>query len=122
MIRRTPRSTLTDTPFPSTTLFRSGDRADPAQPRVVGEVKLPGFSSYLHPVGDGMVVGFGPDGSGRTAAKLFDVSDPTQPAVVSSVELGDESPVVGDHHAYLQLEGDRFAVPATTWEIGRAHV
>src|SRR3546814_19627352 len=47
---------------------------------------------------------------------LLDGSCPTQPAVVSPVALGEDSPLVCDHHAYLQLGGDRFAVPATTWE------
>src|SRR5690606_18198597 len=63
--------------FLQTDPFYVIDLADPSDPRVVGEVKLPGFSSYLHPVADGMVVGFGPDGeSGGVAAKLFDVSNP----------------------------------------------
>lgn len=94
----------------------AGGRAG-AAPRVVGEVKLPGFSSYLHPVAEGLVVGFGPDGDGQVAAKLFDVSDPTAPAVADSVALGQESAVAWDHHAFLALGDGRFAVPAiTAWE------
>lgn len=102
--------------FLQTDPFYVVDLADPAAPRVVGEVELPGFSSYLHPLDDGLVVGFGPDGQGRAAAKLFDVSDPTQPEVVGDLVLGDDSAVTYDHHAYLDLGDGRFAVPASTWQ------
>ena len=91
------------------------DLADPADPRLAGEVELPGFSAYLHPVGDGLVAGFGPDADGRAAVKLFDVSDPARPRVTDSEVLGDDSPVTADHHAFLDLGNGRFAVPATTW-------
>jgi hypothetical protein len=101
--------------FLQTDPFYVVDLADPAAPQVVGEVELPGFSSYLHPLGDGLVVGFGPGEDGRTAAKLFDVSDPTQPNVVGDLVLGDDSAVAYDHHAYLDLGDGRFAIPATTY-------
>lgn len=101
--------------FLQTDPFYVIDLADPASPRVVGEVKLPGFSSYLHPVADGYVVGFGPDGDGTVAAKLFDVTNPAAPRVADTVTLGQESPVAWDHHAYLGLGDGRFAVPAHTW-------
>jgi hypothetical protein len=101
--------------FLQTDPFYVVDLADPAAPRVVGEVELPGFSSYLHPLDDGLVVGFGPGADGRTAAKLFDVSDPTAPEVVGDLALGDDSAVAYDHHAYLDLGEGRFAVPATTY-------
>jgi uncharacterized secreted protein with C-terminal beta-propeller domain len=91
------------------------DLADPTAPAVVGEVELPGFSAYLHPIGDGLVAGFGPDDDGHASVKLFDVSDPASPHLVDSERLGDESAVVWDHHAYLGLGEGRFAVPASTW-------
>jgi len=61
------------------------DLSDPAAPRAVGELKIPGFSSYLHPVGEGRLVGIGRDADeqGRDRGllvSLFDVSDPTAPA------------------------------------------
>ena len=37
------------------------DLADPARPRLLGALHLPGFSSYLHPVGGGLLVGLGRD-------------------------------------------------------------
>ena len=60
------------------------DLSDPAAPRLAGELKVPGFSSYLHPVGDGRLLGVGQDADaeGRTTSlqlSLFDVSDPASP-------------------------------------------
>jgi hypothetical protein len=101
--------------FLQTDPFYVVDLADPSAPRIAGEVKLPGFSSYLHPVGDGLVVGFGPGEDGRAAAKLFDVSDPAAPAVVDTVVLGDDAPIVYDHHAFTGLGEGRFATPVTSW-------
>ena len=89
--------------------------ADPTAPQVVGELQIPGFSGYLHPIGDGHVVGFGPDGSGRVSARLFDVSDPRAPTVVDELALGDDTPVAWDHHAFVSLGNVRFAVPVTTY-------
>lgn len=101
--------------FLQTDPFYVVDLADPANPRVVGDLKLPGFSAYLHPMSATEVVGFGPDESGRASAKLFNVSDPAAPVLVDSVVLGDDSPVTYDHHAFVNLGGGRFAVPATSW-------
>lgn len=104
--------------FLQTDPFYVIDLTDPTAPEVVGEVELPGFSAYLHPVDDDTVVGFGPGADGRASAKLFDVSDPTAPIVVDDLTLGEESPVVWDHHAFVDVGDGRFAVPATTWSAG----
>lgn len=71
------------------------DLSDPTAPKTVGEVKLPGFSSYLHPVGDGLVVGLGYDGDDESAdfssikVSLFDVSDLKNPKEVDTFVLKD---------------------------------
>jgi hypothetical protein len=101
--------------FVTTDPFWVIDLADPTAPTIAGEVEIPGFSAYLHPVDDDRVVGFGPDGNGKVAARLFDVSDPTAPAVVDELALGDDSPVAWDHHAYVGLDDGRFAVPVNEW-------
>ncbi|MBA2281232.1 MAG: beta-propeller domain-containing protein, partial [Acidimicrobiia bacterium] len=97
--------------FLQTDPFWVVDLADPAAPAVAGELQIPGFSGYLHPLGDGRVVGFGPDGAGGVAARLFDVADPSAPSVLDEIRLGDDSPVAYDHHAFVGLDGGRFAVP-----------
>ena len=57
------------------------DLSDPTEPRVAGELKIPGYSAYLHPVGDGLLLGVGQDANADGATtgvqmSLFDVSDP----------------------------------------------
>lgn len=59
------------------------DFTDMKNPKIVGELKIPGFSSYLHPF-NGYLVGIGTDGdeNGTTDAlkiSLFDISNPTNP-------------------------------------------
>ncbi len=101
--------------FLQTDPFYVIDLSQATSPEVVGEVELPGFSSYLHPISDSLVVGFGPDGQGQVGAKLFDVSDASRPRVVDELALGAESPVAWEHHAFLDLGDGRFAVPASTY-------
>lgn len=60
------------------------DLSEPSEPKILGELKIPGYSAYLHPVGDGLVMGVGLDGddsgtNGGMKISLFDVSDPTAP-------------------------------------------
>jgi hypothetical protein len=99
------------------------DLSNPAAPRVVGELKIPGYSAYLHPVGDGLLLGVGQDATAtgrRTGAQasLFDVSDPAQPRRLDQVDLGQGSSAVEfDHHAFLWWEPRGLAVlPLQTYE------
>jgi hypothetical protein len=69
------------------------DLADPAEPRVLGRLKIPGFSEYLHPIGDDLLLGLGSDAdaSGMTRggqAAVFDVSDLTHPERVATHGYG----------------------------------
>lgn len=83
------------------------DLSDPTAPAVRGELKIPGYSAYLHPVGDGLLLGVGQDAdaNGRvtgTQVSLFDVSSPSSPRRVDRVDLdGGWSEVESDHHAFL---------------------
>jgi uncharacterized secreted protein with C-terminal beta-propeller domain len=83
------------------------DLSDPTLPTVRGELHLPGYSAYLHPVGDGLLLGVGQDASaeGRalgTQVSLFDVSDPARPTRVRHLSLGRGwSEAESDHHAFL---------------------
>ncbi|MCX6398595.1 MAG: beta-propeller domain-containing protein [Propionibacteriales bacterium] len=57
------------------------DLTDTAKPKLLGKLKIPGFSSYLHPLGDMRMIGVGegPDGKGGWGAQigLFNVTDVT---------------------------------------------
>ena len=102
--------------------FYTIDLSDPADPRILGELKIPGFSSYLHPIGDSLVLGVGSDADtdGRiTGAKvsLFDVSDLAAPREVAVWTAPDGWHDVGwDHRAFLWWAPESLAViPVTVW-------
>ena len=85
------------------------DLADPEHPRVAGELKITGYSAYLHPIGDDLLLGVGQDATARgqtlgTQLSVFDVSDPAHPRRLHRrrVPFGDSwSEAEDDHHAFL---------------------
>ena len=83
------------------------DLADPERPRVLGELKIPGYSAYLHPLGDDLLLGVGQDATaeGRptgTQVSVFDVSNLRRPARIHTEHLGQGwSEAEHDHHAFL---------------------
>ena len=102
--------------------FYTIDLSDPANPEIRGELKIPGFSSYLHPISDTLVLGVGSDADadGRvTGAKvsLFDVSDLAAPREVAVWTAPDGWNDVGwDHRAFLWWAPENLAViPVTVW-------
>ena len=91
------------------------DLADPANPAILGELEIPGFSDYLHPLNDNRVIGIGrnaddEDGFLRLLGvnvRLFDVSDPSSPSMVSDLAIGSpgsRTPVDFDHQAFTVLQ------------------
>lgn len=84
------------------------DLSDPRAPTLLGQLKIPGFSEYLHPVGDGLLLGVGRQvdpGSGMDQGlkiSLFDVSDPATMTEVDQILLPTAtSEVSSDHRAFL---------------------
>jgi uncharacterized secreted protein with C-terminal beta-propeller domain len=83
------------------------DLALPERPRVLGELKIPGYSAYLHPIGDDLLLGVGQDANeeGRplgTQLSIFDVSDLRKPTRLHTRHLGQGwSEAEHDHHAFL---------------------
>ncbi len=68
------------------------DLKDPENPEVLGELKIPGFSNYLHPVTENYLLGIGVNGDEEGAGdgmkvSLFDVSDKKNPKEVSKFEI-----------------------------------
>ncbi|MEV5632355.1 beta-propeller domain-containing protein [Micromonospora tulbaghiae] len=92
------------------------DLRDPAAPRVTGELKINGYSSYLHPAGDGRLIGVGQDATDRgrvtgTQVSLFDVADPARPARVAQHHVaGGWSEAENDPHAFLYWPPERLVV------------
>ncbi len=83
------------------------DISDPPRPRVLGELTIPGYSAYLHPIGDSLLLGVGQDVDAQghplgTQVSLFDVSDLTHPTRLYQATLGPGwSEAEADHHAFL---------------------
>lgn len=105
------------------------DLTRPAAPRVVGELKISGYSAYLHPVDGNRLLGIGQEATdqGRTQGtqlSLFDVSDPARPNRLAQhhVRQGN-SEAEHDPHAFLYWPADRLVVvPLTAYESTRAEV
>ncbi|MBK9138787.1 MAG: beta-propeller domain-containing protein [Verrucomicrobia bacterium] len=66
------------------------DLRDPAHPTLHGELEIPGWSTYIQPLGDRLVtVGVGGMNNWQVEVSLFDVADPARPALLSKVPLGE---------------------------------
>ncbi len=91
--------------------FFSLNLADPKHPRVTGKLKIPGFSNYLHPFGQGRLLAVGQDADQRGRPKgvhlqIFDVRNPKRPRRIAHLRIsrGQGSAVSAaqvDHHAFL---------------------
>ena len=93
------------------------DLSDPQAPRVRGELKITGYSAYLHPVSATRLLGVGQEATeeGRRLGpqlSLFDVGDPAQPKLLARAGLGDygSSAAEQDHHAFLYWSPERLTV------------
>lgn len=80
------------------------DLKDPTAPKITGELKIPGFSTYLHPVSDTLLLGVGVDGDEERQGhglklSLFDVSNPAEPKEVSKYEINGKD-ISGDDGSY----------------------
>ncbi len=116
------------------------DLSDQENPAIVGELEIDGYSDYLQPISENLLLGIGKDAiaddgtsaSGRNIdfggrgawyqgvkLSLFDVSNPASPTEIDAVVLGKrgtESAVLWDHHALSFIPGTgsepaRLAIP-----------
>ncbi|MFH0829206.1 MAG: beta-propeller domain-containing protein [Candidatus Kerfeldbacteria bacterium] len=77
------------------------DLRDPRDPKLTGELKIPGYSSYLDKLTDTLVLGVGEDRS-KVKLTLFDVSDPANPKDLSTYQLDEYwTGIQSNHHAFL---------------------
>ena len=89
------------------------DLRDPSKPEVLGQLKIPGFSDYLHPYDENHIIGVGKETAenewGGVSIKgvkvsLFDVSDVNNPKQIDTYEIGKagtDSEALRDHKAFL---------------------
>ncbi len=104
------------------------DMEDPANPHVVGELHIPGFSNYMFPLGDDHLFAIGRDATPQgvvqgLALQIFDVSDPAAPALAHRYVFADQgdSPANIDHRAIsFHADRDVVAFPHQIWNTGES--
>ncbi|MEY4549588.1 MAG: hypothetical protein RL685_5783 [Pseudomonadota bacterium] len=102
------------------------DLSDPRQPTVVGELKVPGYSSFLFPFGEDHLFAIGQDATpeGRVqglSLSLFDVSDPANPSLAQRYTYAESgaSPANISHHALsFHSTGNVVAFPYRSYDTG----
>jgi uncharacterized secreted protein with C-terminal beta-propeller domain len=118
--------------------FFTIDLSDPYNPQILGKLKIPGYSDYLHPYDENHIIGIGKETVEALDSQiesrnldfawyqglkiaLFDVSDFENPKEVSKIIIGDrgtDSPALYDHKAFLfDREKELLVIPVTLHEI-----
>lgn len=110
------------------------DLENPRQPGILGSLKIPGYSDYLHPYDDNHIIGFGKDtvemsgGAGESMAyymgmkmAIFDVSDVGNPVELFKANIGDrgtDSELLRNHKALLfAKDKNLLAFPVRVMEV-----
>lgn len=113
------------------------DLSNPKKPKILGELKIPGYSTYLHPYDENHLIGIGINTEERVSRNsygqvigtnvyvtgmkmaLFDVSNLKNPTLVSEVAIGDsrtKSAILDNHKALLfSKEKQLIAIPVTSY-------
>lgn len=87
--------------FRETDPFYVLDLSQPRNPALRGELKIPGYSSYLHPLGEHKVLGIGREDN-KVKISIFDASSPENPKEVAKYTLSEYwSEAMNNHHAFL---------------------
>jgi len=77
------------------------DLSNPEKPELKGQLKIPGYSSYLHPITKDKILGIGKEEQ-NVKISLFNVSDPEKPTEISKYNLDEYwSDILNTHHAFL---------------------
>lgn len=108
--------------FRETDPFYTLDLSDPYNPKMIGELKIPGFSSYLHPIDENLIIGVGRDATETGVVKglkisLFDVSDFSNPLEIDKLieSDGSFSNAQWDHQAFRYISRENALILPVTW-------
>jgi len=111
--------------------FFTIDLSDERNPQILGYLKIPGFSTYLHPFDENHIIGIGKDAVASNSPNfawyqglkiaLFDVSDFENPQELDKVIIGDrgtDSFALYNHKAFLfNKEKEILVIPISLYEI-----
>ena len=100
------------------------DLSNPESPKVLGELKIPGFSDYMHPLGDDHLLTIGRDideetqRDNGTALQIFDVSDPVNPVLAHKALVGEGYSEANHNHKAFNFYADKglLAFPFVSYE------
>ena len=102
------------------------DLRTPTSPQIAGAIKIPGYSSYLHPVGDHFILGIGRDvdetngQEGPVQISLFDVRELGEPVLVDRMTLSGvdwfTSEALFDHHAIAYFADEQVLSIPISWQ------
>jgi uncharacterized secreted protein with C-terminal beta-propeller domain len=88
--------------FRQTDPFYVLDLSNPTNPEKKGELKIPGYSSYLHPLTENVILGVGKEDD-KVKLSMFDVSNASEPKEINKYTLDEYySEAMSNHHAFLQ--------------------
>ncbi len=107
------------------------DLSNPTNPQILSELKIPGFSQYMHPFGDGLLLGFGREADPETGVTqglkltMFNTSDKTNVTELATKVFTDEfvtSPATYSHKAiFVDVENNIIGIPYSSYDDGVAH-
>ena len=101
------------------------DLSDPSDPKVLSELKIPGFSEYLHVMSDDLLLGFGRDADEFTGFEegmkltMFDTSDKTNVYEKATIQFASESEYseAEYNHKAVYVDEDEFTVGIPYWSM-----
>ncbi len=87
------------------------DVSDPYKPVLLGKLVMPGYSDYLHPLNDTILLGIGMDEDGSLKIQTYNVSDPLNPSIISTISVrGAYTSVFGDYKAFTINTRDHYFI------------
>jgi inhibitor of cysteine peptidase len=96
------------------------DVENASDPKVLGYLKIPGFTRYLHPYDENHVIGIGIDEDNNVKISLFDVNNVSAPIEIDKYAVNStwsDTPVLTDHKAFLfDKFNDLLAFPVSTYD------
>jgi hypothetical protein len=106
------------------------DLTDPDHPREIGALKIPGYSGYLHPIGDDLLLGLGIDATDQgqslgAQAAVFDIGDLRDPQRIAQQGFGEQTsmPALDDPRGFTWLPGRRTGLTTvSSWTGDRSRL